>query len=197
MGVYELSGAGSVKTGRTLYTSMNANNQYGAMVPITQVTGNGTSPVIGITNIPQTFQDLLLVCNLFPSSTSARGGLQLNNDGSSIYSWTYLNGNGSSASSSRGVDLSFIDFYAGIGMATTNPTTVLIHISNYTNTSTFKTAIIRTASDQNGSGITTLSVGTYRSTSALNVISISTLNGSYLWNSGSTATLYGIRAVSS
>ncbi len=176
---------------------MNAGNQFGAMVPIATGTGNGTSAVIGFSDIPQTYQDLLVICNLLPSSTSARGGLQLNNNGSSIYSWTYLSGNGSSASSSRGANVGWLDWYAGTTMATTQPTTVAIHILNYANTSTFKTAIMRTASDQNGSGITQLSVGNFASTSAISALSITTLNGSYLWNSGSTATLYGIRAVSS
>ena len=176
---------------------MNAGNQFGAMVPIATGTGNGTSPIIGFSSIPQTFQDLLLVCNLFPSSTAARGALQFNNDGASIYSWTYLSGDGATPSTSRGTNLTWLDFYAGTGMAITQPTTVAMHILNYTNTSTFKTAIMRTASDQNGSGITQLSVGTYRSTSAISTLSLSTLNGGYFWNSGSTVTVYGIRAVSS
>lgn len=196
MGVYELSGAGSIKTGRTLYTSMNAGNQYGAMVPIATATGTGASAVIGFNDIAQTYQDLLLVCNLLPSSSSARGGLQLNNDGGSNYSWTYLSGNGSSASSAR-ASVSWLDWYVGAGVPTTNPTSVLIHIPNYANTTTFKTTLMRTASDQNGSGITATTVGLYRSTSAITAASITTLNGAYNWNTGTTVTLYGIRAVSS
>ena len=42
MGVYELSGAGSLKTPRTVYSSINANNQYGAMVPIASYTAAST-----------------------------------------------------------------------------------------------------------------------------------------------------------
>jgi hypothetical protein len=175
---------------------MNAGNMYGAMVPIAQAVGTGASAVIGFNDIPQTYQDLLLVCNLLPSSSSARGGLQLNNDGASNYSWTYLSGDGSSASSAR-ASVSWIDWYVGAGVAATNPTTVLIHILNYANTSTFKTALMRTASDQNGSGISATTVGLYRSTSAVSAVSITTLNGAFNWNTSSTATLYGIRAVSS
>ena len=199
MGAYSIAAGGGLIKPRTVYPNMGLTSPYiyGALVPIATGTGNGTSPVIGFNSIPQTYQDLLVICNLFPSSTAARGGLQLNNDGSSIYSWTYLSGNGATPSGGRGTNTGWLDFYAGTGMATAQPTTVAIHILNYTSTSTFKAAIMKTASDQNGSGITQLSVGTYRSTSAISALSISTLNGSYLWNSGSTATVYGIRAANS
>lgn len=178
-----------------LVNSISQSAPKGALVPIAYNTGNGSSAVIGFNGIPQIYQDLYIVCRLFPSSTGARGGLQLNNDGASNYSWTYLSGDGSSATSARGANTGWMDWYAGTGMATSQPTSVIIHIPNYANTTTYKTGLMRTASDQNGSGLTQLSVGTYRSTSAINVLSITTLNGSYVWNTGSTVELFGVRTI--
>lgn len=194
MGVYELSGAGSVKTGRTLYTSMNAGNQFGAMVPI--ASGVGTA---SFANIPQTFQDLYLVANLRGSNANtiefSFSNLNLSSD--TLYSYTSIQGDGSSASSSR-TNIGNTAFFLGVmpgGNSTTGIFGALeMWILNYANTSTFKTVLYRLAADQNGSGETRLGVGLFRSTAAINTLQAFGGNGTA---SGSTATLYGIRAVSS
>jgi len=200
MGVYELSGAGSVKTGRTLYTSMNAGNQFGAMVPIANFTFTGTGGSVTFSNIDQSYQDLRLV--VFVRSNFAGSQLNLiirfNGDASSVYSYTRLTGNGSAASSTR--EVNFTGVYPGIIPASTSTAGVFgsaaIDILNYKNTSTFKTCISRVASDLNGSGTTDLGVQLWRNTAAINSLNISDVNGDS-WVAGSTATLYGIRAVSS
>ena len=200
MGVYELSGAGSIKTGRTLYTSMNAGNQYGAMVPIASVAFAGSTTSATFSNIDQTYQDLRLV--VFVRSIFAGSQInlimRLNNDSSAVYSRTYLTGNGTAATSARDTGLTGI--YPGVIPANTSTAGVFgsttIDILNYKNTSTFKTCLSRVASDLNGSGTTELGVQLWRNTSAINSLQIFDVNGD-LWISGSTATLYGIRAVSS
>ena len=199
MGVYELSGAGSLKTGRTLYTSMNANNQFGAMVPIASYTAASTGG-FSFTNIPQNYQDLMIVFAPKDAATSGTSNTQIifNLDTNTIYSSTRLLGDGSSATSDRNTGL----FYSLGGFVPTSATgltsvfgAVTYHILNYTNTSTFKTVLQRSANDQNGSGYTSLVAGLYRSTAAITTV---TLNASNVgMTTGTTATIYGIRAVSS
>jgi hypothetical protein len=200
MGVYELSGAGSIKTGRTLYTSMNANNQFGAMVPIASTTLT-TAGDVYFTNIPQTYQDLFISVYGRSNQTLATGGyfggFNGNYGGNTNYSWTVLSGDGSSASSSRNTNQAGL-WGDGVIPALSSTSGIFgamnMHILNYTNTSTFKTYLMRCAADLNGSGVTTLSAGLWRQTSAINLIY---LTPSISFTAGSTITLYGIRAVSS
>lgn len=195
MGVYELSGAGSIKTGRTLYTSMNAGNMYGAMVPIASVDLSGGA--YNFVNIPQTYQDLMVVVSSRDTTTGTTTVLfnYINNDGTSIYSQTWLEGNGSSASSGRNANTAPF----GVGVQTASGATTgifasnVIHILNYANTTTFKTVLWRSAADTNGAGQTRLAVGLYRSTAAVSQFFLAPAAG---FVAGSTATIYGIRAVS-
>jgi hypothetical protein len=197
MGVYELSGAGSVKTGRTLYTSMNAGNQFGAMVPIASVVLSADAGSLNFSVIPQTFQDLMIVAQLRDTNASVTPVFfnYMNNNGGSVYSATQLTGDGSSVSSGRISNQSIM----GIGLQTGSSATAgvfsanTIHILNY-KSSTFKTIIYRDAVDNNGSGATRLSVGLLRDTNPLTQFSF---NAAAQFVAGSTATLYGIRAVSS
>ena len=75
--------------------------------------------------------------------------------------------------------------------------TSIVQINNYANTSVYKTALIRGNSinpSTSASNATTL-VGLWRSTAAINSITIySEGGGSYYIASGSTFTLYGIKA---
>lgn len=194
MGVYELSGAGSVKTGRTLYTSMNAGNQFGAMVPIASA-ANGSA---NFGNIPQTYQDLYICGQLrgINANTIEYGNITIN--GGSSCSYTYLIGDGSSASSNRNTPTGSTAMYLGLvpgGNATANVFGAYeIWILNYANTTTYKTVLWRLAADVNGSGQTELGVGTVLSTAAVTSANIYGSNGSA---TGTTHSLYGIRAVSS
>jgi hypothetical protein len=197
MGVYELSGAGSVKTARTLYTSMNANNQFGAMVPIASVVATSNTGSFNFSVTPQTFQDLMIVAQLRDTNASVNPVFfnYMNNNGGSVYSATQLQSDGSSASSGRISNQSIMGI--GLQMGSTATAGVfssnVIHILNYTS-SFFKTILYRDAADNNGSGATRLSVGLLRDTNPLTQFSF---NAAAQFVAGSTATLYGIRAVSS
>jgi hypothetical protein len=195
MGVYELSGAGSIKTGRTLYKSMNAGNQYGAMVPIAQQSGAGLSGVT-FNNIPQTFQDLFIVVAGLDAATSGVSGysIAINNDFSTTKSDTTLEGNGGSAYSTRSSGNGGWAV-SGFPGATGIPGSSQVHILNYTNTTTFKTAIMRYAADRNGSGVTGLRVSLNRQTTAIARLDFFPFTSPF--GTGTTITLYGIRAVSS
>lgn len=207
MGVYELSGAGSIKTGRTLYTSMNAGNMYGAMVPIASATASGTVSDYMFQNIPQTYQDLMLIVSVRGAAsqtsqtfaayvgTGANGTNLLQSNENSV---TRLSGDGSNATSSRTTNGSgmFLNNIPG-GTSTSGVfASYAIHFLNYANATTFKTLLSRYAGDLNGSGVTSLVVGLARTTSPLLTVGVATY-GDGNFTSGSTFTLYGIRAVSS
>jgi hypothetical protein len=163
----------------------------GAMEPInsTVVSVAGT---VTLSSIPSTYKDLMLVINARTDSSSLSSGLlRLNGDTGTNYSSTMLIGNGTSATSERYSNESFIRIGYAIGssqLATTYSTQV-IQILDYANTSRFKTILSRDASDTNGSGITQLSAGLWRNTAA-----ISSLTYPVSLVSGSTLTLYGIKA---
>jgi hypothetical protein len=196
MGVYELSGAGSVKTGRTVYTSMNAGNQFGAMVPIASVVLTATSPGIQFNNFPTNVQDLRFVISARNTSTNGNMNIYFNGDvGSGNYSTTFLQGDGSSATSSRNSNQNFLT--PTLSSVSTDPaglfTTATVDILNW-QSNTFKTLLWRYAGDKNGSGTTRLDTSLWRGTS---VSTFSFSPSSNLFDVGSTFTCYGIRAVSS
>ena len=190
MGIYELSGAGSVKTGRTLYTSMNAGNQYGAMVPIFSYVATSNAN-ISFTNVPQTFQDLCVVVSTRDAATAGNNVLifLLNGDGASNYSMTRLVGDGSSATSDRVSNSTFggWTFVPNSSVSSSIFGSSICHILNYTNTTTFKTMLTRGASDTNGAGFSSMAVSMWRNTAAVNGVLVATSNGGMV--TGSTVTL--------
>jgi hypothetical protein len=165
---------------------MAAGNTYEA---IATVTGSNSSPEVSFTSIPSTYTDLILVSNVNPSNSASAMGIYFNGSTATNYSVTFLKGDGSAAASSR---LTSQVTYPVFGTATLLPTTpsnVITSFMNYSNTTTFKTAISR----MNYSNVAVgTSVGLWRVTDAINQITISTLNGSYFWTTASTFTLYGI-----
>ena len=160
--------------------------------PIATTTLGSAQATITFSSIPATYTDLVLVVNI--TSASSSGGTlhcQVNSDTGSYYSFTFLGGNGTSASSSRlsGTDRMLLTDYV-VGLSATDPTMAIGNFQNYSNTTTYKTMIAR------GSGATTevdTAVSLWRKTSAINAISIY-ISGSRTMSSGTTATLYGIKA---
>jgi hypothetical protein len=194
MPVYEMSAAGSVKVPRVNHQSMNAGNQFGAMVPISSTVVASTGSVT-MSSIPNTYQDLMLIVSArTDSSTLTSALLRFNGDSGSNYSSTMLIGNGTSATSERYSNESFVRIGYAIGSSqlASAYATQAVHILNYAGTSTNKTIIARDASDTNGSGLTQLSAGLWRNTTAISSITYATS-----LVAGSTVTLYGIRASNS
>jgi len=180
--------------------SSSAASMHGAMVPIANVAASGSSNSLSFSNIPSNYQDLMIVLNARSTnaSTTTQAIMFFNGDtGSSSYSATWLNGNGSSVSSGR--DTNFSQLYCVDGMPAASATSGIFssttfHILNYTSTSAFKTVLIRQAADLNGSGLTRLTVGLWRATpAAITSLGVNTVSGNYA--TGSTMSLYGIRSV--
>jgi hypothetical protein len=189
--------ADSIKTGSKSTKMWDQDTQQGAIVPIATATVvNTTDTSIGFANIPQIYQDLMLVVSSRRTDAVTEGTQFLYSYAGAIGSVTKLTGDGASITSSRntGQNALFIGPYPGASAATGVFATQIVHILNYTNTSNFKSFLTRSACDRNGGGQTELSVGLMRDTGALTSCGVSTYNAAVYYVPGSTATLYGIKA---
>jgi hypothetical protein len=116
--------------------------------------------------------------------------MQYNGDTASNYSTTDLWGDGSSASSGRTSSATFMRIMGrGTGVANNLNNNGITQISNYSNSTTYKTMLSRSNAAAYGVAAT---VGLWRSTSAITSLTITSESGNL--QVGSTFTLYGIKA---
>ena len=165
---------------------MTAGSTY---TPIATATATGSQNTITFSSIPSTYTDLILVTQIAFGVDSVSIGMILNSDTSANYSYTYLLGNGSAASSGRSSNLT-----TGIAfgyVATAGQTTISnVNIQNYTSTTAYKAVLNR---DNNAGNRAQFSSQIWRSTAVINRLDLITSSGNN-YNSGSTFTLYGIAA---
>jgi hypothetical protein len=177
--------------------SSSAAAMHGAMVPIGSQLLTGSTSDVTFVNIPQGYQDLYYV--VFGRSDFSAVDVLIQsyvNNAFSSYSTTFLQGDGSSATSFRTTgNAGYALGYVPGGSSTSGIFgSITGHILNYSNSSTFKTVISRSVSDRNGAGKSNLTAGLYRSTSPVTSFGIATY-GVGNWVSGSRISLYGIRSV--
>lgn len=148
----------------------------------TNTLGSGSADV-SFTSIAGTYTDLIIIANGKTSSESTLG-LQFNSDTATNYSSTYMRGNGTTATSGRFSSNSQMYSYNW----NNSDNTALWQIQNYSNATTYKTGLCRIG----GAGLyVAASVGLWRSTSAITSI---TIKSNDTFSTGSTFTLYGIKA---
>jgi hypothetical protein len=143
-------------------------NTYTELLKTTVVS---STPSVTFSSISSAYTDLVLVFS-GTMTASARIDLRVGNttlDTGSNYSNTEILGTGSSATSYRyanGTTMQgpFDAFGTGTGQVDAT-----FHFQNYSNTTTYKTVLGRSNSASNGTGAF---VGLWRSTSAINTISI-------------------------
>jgi len=163
--------------------------------PLATTTLTGTQATIDFTSISGSYTDLVIsiYCQNAATSTGTRTGLlKLNSDSGTNYSYTSINGDGSTAASSRASSQSGGIYYAEIPRAGNGANVfgfARISFFSYAG-STNKTIVSENSADLNGSGNVVRIVGLWRSTSA--ITSISLIGGSEGFTSGTRATLYGI-----
>jgi hypothetical protein len=157
---------------------MAAGSTY---TPIATQTLGSSASTVTFSSIPSTYTDLVLVAGASMASGSTPG-LQYNGDTGTSYSRTILEGNGSSASSSRTSNANSLDIYVP-----SSPYTLIFDIQNYSNTTTYKTTLY-TARTSSWLGQW---VGLWRNTNAITSLS---LTGGSSFAAGSVFTLYGIAA---
>jgi hypothetical protein len=158
--------------------------------PIATTTLGSNAASITFSSISSAYTDLRLVIVHRLATSDGFLDLTFNSDTSALYSATNLNGDGSTASSTRQTGqtkirnpfYSYMDWWA---LST-------VDIFSYTG-STNKTCLVTTSADDNlaDAYISVIrSVALYRSTSAISSLTFTGINSNIL--SGTTATLYGI-----
>jgi hypothetical protein len=175
----------------TTTPSGGPQGEFSTYTPIYSTTLSSASASITLSNIPTTYTDLVLVGTL--TGTSALGSacnFTLNGDSSALYSSTCLGGDGASSFSTRITGSTVMQVaYQNIGTGT-GPSNFSLNFMNYSNATTYKTMISRYNEPTLGTGST---AAIYRSVAPITSITIS-INGSKTFSSGSTFTLYGIKA---
>lgn len=160
--------------------------------PIATTTLGSAGLTITFSSITSAYTDLRLQIVWRKESTGLNQpiGLQFNSDTGTNYSTTFLYGDGTAAGSNRATSqVRVFNFTNSNDSSTTIPMLASIDIFSYAG-STNKTALCAISGDKNGSGAVERQVGLWRSTSAINSITITTPSGNFA--TGTTATLYGI-----
>ena len=158
---------------------------------IATTTLTSANATISFTSISGSYTDLIVVGNFRVTTGTPVLYFRLNSDTGSNYSHTHLGGNGSAAQSGRGSNENI--GWAGFslsGAPNDISGTALVHFMNYSNTTTNKTIIGRCGAAGREADT---SVTLWRNTGAITSIAF-TLSNSTTFLSGSTFTLYGIKA---
>lgn len=156
--------------------------------PIATNTLGSAAASVTFSSITGTYTDLVIVCNA-KSNGSASMRMQFNSDTGTNYSSTQLSattGDGT-VNSARfsNVDDIRIGYYQN-GLSTTDFLPCIIQIQNYSNSTTYKTALGRSAQQS------VATVGLWRSTSAITAVKLYPATDNF--STGSTFILYGISA---
>ena len=161
---------------------------------IATTTVSGTPSDVTFSTITGSYTDLVLICQVKGSTTSTPY-LQFNSDTATNYSCTELYGTGTTAGSQRRTNGTFIDLDRALASNSSSINqNAIVNIQNYSNTTTYKTALIRSNEPSGSYPGTDSIVGLWRSTSAITSVSIITRQSGQYLLSGSTFTLYGIKA---
>ena len=140
------------------------------------------------------YTDLVLIVNGRKDSAVSVDAFycRINSDGGSNYSWTELNGDGSSATSQRLSN----DAYCRLAVIPGNNAgssvygLSIVQFMNYANSTTYKTILSRGSVQ---AGQVDAAVSLWRNTSAITSFTLYTA-GLGNWATGSQFTLYGIKA---
>lgn len=158
---------------------------------IATTTLGSAQPTISFSSISSAYTDLVVVLsNVKSSGGTANAYLRFNSDTGTNYSFTRINADGSSPTSTRGTFQNQIIALQGTQLSTTIPSFFEFHIFSYASTSVNKTVLSKAANDKNGAGSVNAQVGLWRSTSAITSIEFSLNANNYA--ADTTATLYGI-----
>lgn len=156
--------------------------------PIATTTLGSGATSVTFSSISGAYTDLILICN-GSTSSSANNYFQFNGDTGTNYSAIRVSGNGTAADSARDLSINTKMLLDGYGFWTsTYEANKIIHIMNYSNTTTFKTVLTRANTASQG---TDALVGLWRSIAA--ITSVKFMSDSTI-QTGSTFTLYGVKS---
>jgi hypothetical protein len=154
--------------------------------PIATTTLGSSTSTITFSSIPATFTDLRLVL-----VATASGGTKFLRFNSSTtgYSNTWVQGDGSSATSGRSTSYPRLDLNSQ-DPGDSTPSLDTVDVFSYAG-STNKTCLMTSSHDENGTGNVMRQVGLWANTAAITQIDL--LVAGNTWSTGTTATLYGIK----
>lgn len=161
--------------------------------PIATNTLGSATKSVTFSSISGSYTDLILVINGKTTGNDDFINLTFNSDTGSNYSGTRLSGNGSAASSGRYSNQTRILVAYDAAINTTYQWNGILHIMNYSNSTTYKTVLFR---DNSPSGTsypgTAANVGLWRSTSAITTVKVEA--NTYNFDTGTTFSLYAVKA---
>ena len=166
--------------------------------PITTQTVSTPAATITFTSIPATYTDLRVVMVLSDDDTEVGTGapiFRFNGDTAGNYSQITMHGDSTSGVTSQ-VTTSGTKIYALYW--NNSPTSTVIYpvytldILNYAGAN-YKSVLVTTADDRNGTGAVERHMGVWLSTSAITQLDV-TNDGNKKFETGSIITLYGIKA---
>jgi hypothetical protein len=171
---------------------MAAGSTY-TPIATTTISGSSTTSTT-FSSISSSYTDLFLVCSAGNTTTSTNMLIRFNSDSGSNYSQITLSGTGATAASNRYSSVTAIYVIERFEMTSASNTysTSNINIQNYSNATTYKTTLSRSSTVNSGAAGTDVTVGLWRSTSAITSVTVLVNAGAF--SSGSTFTLYGIAA---
>jgi len=161
---------------------MSAGSTY-TPIATTTISGSSVSTVSygGFSG----YTDLIVIAQFKSTTSDVR--LRFNSDAGSNYSGTRLYGYGTGLASDRQSNATQILF--NIGGTSTNWQQVICNIQDYSNATTWKTCLTKI---NNPTDLINAQISLWRNTNPITLIEIDVNGG--VFNSGSTFTLYGIKA---
>jgi hypothetical protein len=158
--------------------------------PIATQTLGSAAASVTFSSIPSTYTDLVIISAAkITSGSGIDMVMRFNGDSGTNYSAVVLFGTGATVSSTYLVNNTnmYCDYYGALDSAVYN--TCIINIQNYSNSTTYKTTLIR--SNNANIGLDAIS-GSWRSTAAINSVLLFPTASTF--TTGSTFSLYGIKA---
>ena len=158
------------------------------LIASTTLTSNQNS--VTFSSIPQTYTDLVLIGNFWNGSLNNTDYFGFNNSTGTPYSITGISGNGTTAATFQLANNgdNWLGYSPYPGGPSTNPVSFKLDILDYSNTTTYKTSIVRT---NNAGAAVWAIVSLWRNTAAISTIKLTTGDSYY---AGSNFKLYGIEA---
>lgn len=177
--------------------SSNMTTKLTDFYQIATTTLGSTTANITFSSIPQDYKHLQI--RYFARTNRAAVGEDLaitfNADGANNYSWHYMDGNGSGATSGNGYTTSRMlvpGTPAASGTASTFGSAI-VDILDYTNTNKYKTIKCIGGYDANGNGSVLLTSGCWQSSSAITSLTFSPFTYTNSFVQYTSAALYGIK----
>ena len=155
---------------------------------IATTTLGSAQSTVNFTSITASYTDLIFIWS-YKQDTDSTVYMRFNGDTNANYSTTGLFGDGSTTSSQRLSNNSNGIWFRSELISSSNFNSAIYQFNNYSNTNIFKTVLSRA---NNAGEMVGATVGLWRSTSAIS--SIEVWQGGTGFSSGSTFTLYGIKA---